>query len=256
MADQRKDTARWVTIDTAVMGALKDIEEDESRYEQFLKWGLDCWNDLILDHNYSIKDAVLDMTPYKSLVLPADCIDWVIIGIPCGDKILSFTNDPNIPLHGESASEITCPLEEAKTGPVTDYFYTDIGDHGEDLGKKFGYRLRENGIGYWQEDKLKNEIQFRSDLVTKGKVYLKYICDLTIAEKETLVPKSGVRLIEHYIHWMDHKHSRDPNKKRLAGEYKNDYWEEYDRFNARENPLDIYDLIEEIYQSYSLSPNT
>lgn len=240
-------------VDTALM----DLDLGEELFEKFLHFGLKLYEDLITDGWYGIKDTILDMSAYKSITLPKDCIDWIICGVQVGTHVYAFTHDSNMGMNFKElndAGTLTSVLatEQEEFGKT---FSGYLNEMGEDVGKLFGLKFKHNSEGYFQENEELGEIYFNSNKVTDGKVFLRYISDCSIHEGETLVHRNAKSMMVSYIQWQYHLHNTDLNKKRMAGVYQELYAQEYDRFVQREVKWGIEEIKEVVYDAYSLTPN-
>jgi hypothetical protein len=79
------------TIEEIVDGVCLDLGEGNHRKEQYLRWAIQEAQEWKMDMAKEVKTVKLDLTAWKSIVLPSDCIDWIKIGIQDGDVIKTRT---------------------------------------------------------------------------------------------------------------------------------------------------------------------
>jgi hypothetical protein len=239
------------SLDYIVRSSLADIGENESRYEQFLHYGLDGAKEFYMDSARDVKICKLKLTDWRAIYKPKDYVDWVRIFIPRGKGMALFTNDPSL-----RTNTTKQPLEEAtepsKKFEDVSYFphYSHMNRKGEHQGKMWGVKMTENPYGYFKE--VGNQIQFDTDLPIE-EIYLEYISD-GISCGETLIHPYAYQMIKNYIHWKSSEYSTNRDQRSLAPRREQQYWDEHSRMRARFNDLGKNDILDIFYDNYSLSP--
>ncbi len=242
---------KWKKVSEAVFAALMDLGETDARFEQFLHWALEGAREWHNDLAKEVKTTSLSMTPHKSIVLPDDYVDWVKVGIKCGNVIKTFTHDHNISLEhdcedGKKTANKDCENVNLWDLEVTGNSYLFHNYQGADNGVDtpiYGLAYKDNGLGYFTEHRNTGEIQFRSIVPSNSKIYLEYISDGWDPNEETLINPLAFQLIVKYIHWKNKLHN--PNIPRShVQEAKDEYWEEFSRVSWRMFDLTVEDVQE------------
>jgi hypothetical protein len=243
------------SLDTVTKGALMDINEDMSRYEQFLYWAQEGYRDLKFDVAREVKTISADLTPYMAIKFPDDYIDWVKIGVNQDGAMMTFTHDPRIINHEKNVDPMQAPIPfsegegdiQFSSLQITDAsFYSTnyVSQYGEDLGRRFGEKVKHNGLGYFRVNRARKEIQLNTVFISNtDQVYLEYIADCEDVTKETFVNPYLARVLKLYIHWQ-----RKENNDRLSGSEKaraeDQYWREFNRVKARMYSWNLEDIMD------------
>ncbi len=247
-------------LDKIVRSALLDIGENESRYEQFLHWGLDAVRDLHSGHIQVVKTKELQVSPYKVADIPKDCMEVLNVGIKHGDRLLIFrrddalwfrkAKDTNIP-----TTSVITPLSSLAVTPSFNYYLSSfINNYGESIGRMFGWQVDKEHIGYFRINYACTEIQFNQATLMNGdKVYLEYISDGYEPDAQTLVPKVASMAVRTYIHWMRLQHNDKvfPVAKRQA---KLLFEEQINMLNWKMNPITLEDIREVLQERFHMTP--
>lgn len=203
----------YATVDQIVRSAIIDLGNTSlHHYPRFLQWALECVQDWNQDSAQEVKTVKLTMNDIKQVELPADFVDWVKVGIQCGDRIkvmsvrddmnrLYNTNDCGKPLPFESCgcSVNTLPVDLLAIGGY--YFFDYRNDYGEFLGQIYGYGGGYNKTGYFQVDRQNGVLQFSSD-VNNTDVYIEYIGTGFNPNEHTVVNQYARKCIKWYVLWM------------------------------------------------------
>jgi hypothetical protein len=190
----------YSTITQCVSEALMDGQESDVKKEQYTRFALKYFHELNFKKGNDIKTVSLNMKPWKAIELPNDCIDWITIGIQCGEDIKTFVKDTyeTALLHqtdenGVKVANQPCPdyypLEDWPVWDDTQVPLFNLTSLGEDPGRLFGLMVKDNGLGYFTENRNKDscEIQFRGQIPSDTKIYLQYLSSGINACGETLV---------------------------------------------------------------------
>lgn len=245
--------SRYVPLSQAVWSWLADMQEDESRFEQGLHWAIECYDNLNLQMHIDYKVEKLPISAMKTVVWPRNLVQWIRLWIYHNKEWLVFTNRQDIPLGAKEISESLADLHKAPESdsiPVPEA----VNQFGEDVGKRFGFRAYNDGIGYYKEYEEEMEFMLSSRVVNSGYVYLEYISDGVEADKDTMVPRAAIRPIKNYLHWMNDEHSPNPNRQRLAERKRQLYYVSLEDFAAIHNPMILEDIVEAFYEGYTLTP--
>jgi hypothetical protein len=171
----------YSTVDSIVRGALADIGENSisSKYQRFLHWALEGIMDWNFDSAQEVKTVKLEMNDIKQIEIPKDFVDWVKVGILCGDKIKTLSVSDNIPLiHDKDDCGNPKPFNkcDCSVNTIPDncetyggyHFHNFIDDNGSHLGGIYGHGGGYNENGYFTVIKTASPavIQFSSDVNT------------------------------------------------------------------------------------------
>ena len=250
---------QYVTIDSIVKSALGDKEESNHLYLKYLRLALKGYKEFNFDYALESKKVLLDVLPYNAVNLPCDYVDYIKIGFPLGDRMVSLvpSNDLNEINLFEDGEEVANPIVSEVERDYDDIhlqdgywygmYYNNAGEH---LGRKFGKGGGSPGP-YFTVMKEKEQIQFSSDICA-DKVYLEYITNGLNASGGTLVHQYAAATLESYIHWRL-AHHKQPNSGEAAA-LKVDYQEQLRRYKARVNPLTTAIIKDIANKEYRQSP--
>ena len=261
MPDSRenKKPPGFVPLSEIVYSALMDISETEARYEQFLHWGIKAYKELNTEGHFGVRHKELDINDFNAVKIPEDCIDWTVIGIQEGTEMRAFTKNINMSLNWQTLDErgvLEPSLNETDESGYSYYFYGTYTLKGEDPGKRFGMKLKNNSAGYYREDRDEGVIYLRENTERAScRVYLEYISDNRNFDGVIMVHSNAQPVIESYIHWKDCHFSSNPNKLRTADMKKLVYDDEYQKYVAKMSDWSIEDIEEVLFDAYSPTPN-
>lgn len=205
----------YVTIDHIVRTALAvQGEETLHKYQRYLIFALQAAKDFYMDSAQDVKTIELTMNDIKQVELPLDFVDWVKVGVICGNQIKVFGVCDTLPILTEKDSCGNLKAYDNSgcdvNGYPTDYFnyggyyflnYTN--SYGEVIGGLYGVGGGYTDTNYFRV--LRNQgtngiIQFSSEVNTKP-VYLEYITNGFNPKQESVINSYAERAIENYIHW-------------------------------------------------------
>lgn len=192
----------WRPLMEIINDALTDCQGGMHRQFQFLRWGQKYAEELSFDFSRDIRTVKLNFKPWKSIELPVDCIDWVLVGIQDGEDVKTFVKDDYIPLIFQQDAtknnqflpnqppSYSSDLTQLPTQADYMFPYLNLTSLGEDPGKLFGLVVKDNGLGYFTENRNKDvsELQFSGrDIDLTKPVYLMYVSNIWDPKKETLI---------------------------------------------------------------------
>lgn len=256
----------YITLTDLVGEAMANVGETIHMKEDFLRWGIKYAKRHHMDEAKEVKTRQIQLTPWKAIELPDDCVDWIQVGVQCGNMIKTFVHDHNIALDHECVDKVKQYNKDCNTFDnleiVPDYFlpFYNATFLGEDPGKLFGNMLKDNGWGYFTENNNQGscEIQFKTDLPSTTVIYLEYISSGFDPNEETLLhPYAADHIragIEYeYVRFKWRSGASKYNRAMLE-EAKMYYEEEFDRFIDRIWDLSVEDIIEHLKSGYKLTP--
>lgn len=260
--------ATYRTIEYLADEMCMDLGEGAHRKEQYLHWLIKEAEKWKSDMAREIKTVELTMTPWKSVVLPSDCIRWGKLGIQDGDVLKVFVNRNDIAtIHQINSNNIKQPnadpvsITSLQLDPSNiTYPFFNYTSSGENPGKLFGFAVKDNGFGYFTVNKNEDtdEIQFRTKVASTSKIVLEYLADSWNPTSQTLIHPLASELIVLGAHYRRLKFDRTRNKNISFDDVrtaKQDRNEEYDRVIDRMWDYTIEDILEVTNKSYTLTAN-
>ena len=256
-------THTYVTLNEIVNKALADITEGSHRKEQFLLWALDYYRKLKLDVARDVRTVSLQMTPYKSIILPDDCVDWISIGIKNGEVLDTFVNKWRDLIPRASANddeEPTAPTYTLSDPDGEGIVFCNYTDTGGNPGKLFGLLVKDNLHGYFTPNMNQhvNEIQLSASVPAGTPIFLMYLSTVFDPTIESIISPYFEDYIRKGIHYENLKHSRNSGNRRITSEMvfeaKQERDDELCLAVERRWDLSVDDIIEICRQGYSLAP--
>lgn len=249
----------FLTLDQIVRSAIMDIGASMNRYEQFKHFAIEGYRDFHLELAQEVKTVRLPLTAWKSVELPVDYVDWVMIGYEMNNNIQVFLHDERIPLPTIDEDEdgvLDAPVATQATpveqvpGGVPYYFYNHT-KFGEDTGELYGLTTKFNGIGYYKFNPERREIQFDAAINADTTIYLEYISDGYNPTEATVVNVQAAKLVKSYIHMCRHKYAKSSTgqDKKMS---EDDYYREFRRVQDRLQPITVADVLECARDGYKL----
>jgi hypothetical protein len=255
------NTSTYLSINEIVNKALLDLGESNHRKEQFVHWAIDYYRRFRMDMAREVKTVKLSMTAWKSIELPVDCVDWIMIGIPNGQQIMTFTKkslaartDVN------DQSEPSEPNYDSMENPGDGIQFFNYTEHGEDPGKLFGNLVKDNGLGYFDPNPNQhvNEIQLSTHVNAGTEIYLMYLSTLFDPQLHSVVHPYAEDMIRKGIHYENLKHGRRAGNRSVSGdmiyEAKRELDDEICLVAERRWDLSPETIVEAAKSGYRLTP--
>lgn len=248
-----------------VNDALSDVGESQHKQYQFLRWGMKYCEEQYVDFNPDIRTINVNLKPWKAIELPSDCLEWCAFGIQNGNDVMTFVNDRKMALQfTENAKGVQQPNLDPSYYPnlfalptMSDFSFPFLNYNyvGEDRGKIFGLRVKDNGLGYFSENKNKdsNEIQFRfSCPSTVGPIYLMYLSNLWDPKEETLIHPFFAEYIVAGIKREYYGHR--PGEGQLLDFAEKEFDRQYLKLLDRKWEFSVESILEYIKSSWTMTP--
>lgn len=250
-------------VDEALIDAGLGIEWRERSMRAAIKYA----DEIFSDWCPQVKTTELDLTPWRSIMLPVDCVDWILVGVRNGTDIMTFVHDRTIALvHDKDSEGVKQPnadpeyLDGYLPDPtLSDYvvpFYNLANNFtilGENPGKLYGLLVKDNGLGYFTENKNKDvsELQFKFNIASGTKIYLMYITSGFSVDGETMIHPDYAEYIVQGIHRERQSKSRD--KSGLAWT-EQEFTRQYYRLLDKKWTYSTEDIVEYLKSGYSATP--
>lgn len=250
---------KFYTITSIVDRCLEDNDLPDHYFDKFLGWGLWALREVHIDDHQDPKTVKLTMNDARSVDLPKDYVDWLIIGIQVGELVKTLgVNHQMVGLEGDD-----------RTLGNPQYF-NQLGannlPNGINVLNYGGYRLANSGVfsvgggidykGYFKIFKRDHGevIQF-SSLINKTDIYLEYISDGFNPNQETIVNPYFANYLRCEINsqWAQHKPVKERTESEIYRTGQDAYFAEI-RIRGRVNPLDPKTLLNLQRQYYTLTP--
>lgn len=240
--------------------ALFDLLESSHRKEQFIHWAIDYYRKYRMDMAREVKTVRLDMTPWKAIVLPKDCVDWILLGIPNGQSIDTFTKKHlavrDCACEGDEPTEAVYTPEVGSEG----YQFYNLTECGEDAGKMYGLAVKDNGLGYLHPNpnQYVDEIQLSTHVPAGTRPYLMYLSTLFDPSRDSVVHPYAEDMIRAGIHYRNLQRKRQAGNRNISPQdirdAKNELDEEICLLAERRWDLSAEDIMELSRSGFSLSP--
>lgn len=218
-----------LTIEEIADKVLFELGYGAHRKELFLSYALDYYRRYRRDLAREFKKVRLDMTPWKSVILPNDCVDPIAIGIPNGESFDIFTNKRLNPrdcaCDEDAPTEPVYVVEEGSEGIQ----FNSVNEFGQDVGKQ-NLLVMDNGLGYFDINREQgvNEIQLSASVKAGTRPLLIYLSSLIDPSIHKCVHPYAQDYIEAGIHWSNLKNRRRAGDKKISPQDIRDAKEEHD----------------------------
>lgn len=258
----------YVTIDKIVRQALIAMgEQSLHKYPRCLQFAMECFKDFQMDSAQDVKTVRLTMNDVKQIELPLDFVDWVKVGIVCGDRIkimgvcdtlpiLTVRDDCGVlqPYTADIPANVI-PNNWISYGGYSFFGFNEVNEWGELLGAVYGIGGGYTDVGYFRV--LRNQgdhgvLQFNSDVNTTD-VYLEYISNGFDPKAESIVNSYAEKCIQFYIHWRVSQH-KNGAASRDAQAWERQYYNELRKSRIRISGLDVRQVLELSRKHYAQAP--
>jgi hypothetical protein len=253
-------SSQLLSIEEIVNKVLLDLGESAHLKEKFLSFGVSWFKKWRKDMAREVKKTTLEMTPWKSVVLPNDCVDWIQIGVKNGESFDTFTNKKLNPRDcacddDEPIAAEYCP-EQGSEGLQLN----DITEFGEDPGKLYGLKSKDNGLGYFEPNRIQgsNEIQLSASVRSGTPIMLVYLATLLNPDVDLCVHPYAQDAMETFIHWKNLQMKKRAGARNINQEQIDEAKREYDNelclLAEIRMDLNAETIMELVRDSYMLSP--
>lgn len=256
-------TDQLLTLSELANKELLALGESAHRKEQFLMFALDYYRKYRMSFAMEVKTVQVSMTPWKSIVLPNDAVDWISVGIKCGNVIKTFVKSNDIAFRD-------CACDEDEMEACTDFENADVdgegvryygyNEQGENPGKMFGLLLKNNGLGYFSPNPNQgvNEIQLKLSVSSASRIYLMYLSTLFDPKRESVVHPYAEDMIRKGIAYENLKNSRRAGNRRITGDMVQEAKQELDDeiclLAEMKCDWTAESIVEAIREGYRLTP--
>jgi hypothetical protein len=205
----------YSTIDEIVREFMMEAGETTlHKYQRYLSYALAEASHWHFDAAQEVKTVRLKMNDIKQAALPADYVDFVKVGIQCGDIIKTLHLNPHMVLANNEGDcgpiafdDCDCSCNGLPSGFDSNafggYVYNNFG--GETL---YGYGSGYLSRMYFQIYKDKQAIQFSSDVMTTP-VYMEYISTGFSPCSKSVINAYAKELIKGAIDFKRLWHAKD-----------------------------------------------
>jgi hypothetical protein len=195
-----------VSLTYVVNNILNKRNTDDKEFARLYQIGVSGIRELSWDVEGNVKTEKLTMQPNNTVIIPADYINWVKVGVMGADnKIYTLTLNKQISLYNSTSDNRVVASGSYLVGNydvmnnVTDYhnFFIDGANY-----NLFGVGGGISDTGYFNVDEANCVIVFGSE-VTSSEIYLEYVFDPTRCETDDYqVHIFCQRALEEYINWQ------------------------------------------------------
>jgi len=206
-------TASYSTLDTTIRrGLLGEGDEDKGRYVRAFIHAR-RWYEVEytggVEKGYGHKSVPLEVGPDRVVDLPADYVEYQMLGIRRGEQVHNLLHNPRL---------VPVPLAEqgaASAAPAYTYPYVGLRDNGVDL---LGYGYPSGRQGEFSIDRAARTLLVSSAISPGQELYLSYLSDSEAACESSLIHPLAEAWLEFYVLHFLHK----KNNPGLAADYKRD----------------------------------
>ena len=257
--EENWENKKFYTITAVVDRCLEDNDLPDHYFDKFLGWGLWALREVHLDDYQEPRTVKLTMNDARSVDLPKDYVDWVVIGLQIGEMVKTLgVNAAMVGLEGEDRT-LGNPVSLYEMGVNNLPNGINVTNYGGYLLSGLGVYSVGGGIDYKGYFKIFTRefgkvIQF-SSLVNQTDIYLEYISDGFNPNQETTInPYFANYLREEMNHqWEKHRPIRERTRWAIDMTGR-DAFDAKTVLKARTNDLDPKTILNLQRQYYQLTP--
>lgn len=205
---------RVITLNAVTRSTLSRLRKPIHYYYQFLKTSSDCLRELIFDTIQITNTVRLPLNEFYEAEIPADCVDYVKIGVQAGQYTRPLVEKHTIAnlanFDPSTGDQINYPNYDYgdvdEWGNLFQWWGININTQGENTGGYYGIGAgSEPDTFKWIPER--NVIQCNRNLGV-SKIVLEYISDGSFSNAATLIPVYAQKTIEEYNIWQFKETSR------------------------------------------------
>lgn len=258
----KANSSQLLSIEELVNSVLLDLGEGMHLKEKFLKWGVAFFKLWRMDMAREYKKTTLDMTPWKSIILPNDTVDWIIIGKGNGEAIDTFTINRALSLR-DCACDEDVPTESdysANSGVIL-FDGQPATSYSSEFGTgKLNLMTKDNGLGYFKPNHIQgsNEIQLSAQVPAGTRIKLIYLATLFNPDVDLCVHPYAQPMIEAGIHWRNLQMKRRSGNRNISPQDIRDAKDEYDgelcQLVERRWDMSVESIVEAAREGFNMAP--
>lgn len=214
-------------LDTVIKEHLIEIGDSNfSRYARTMQFAISTLRELNMDVSGTITSAELPITDRDTVNYPPDYINYVRIGVCCGDEIIALGLNENKCL---APKKDNCgdDIQKKRDGDSWGGFFMGwdgIADHyknGENVGRFFGLGGGNSPVGTYTPDDTNREFHISCNR-ERTHIVLEYIADIKTIDGHFQVHPFIIETLKAGIYYrsLQRNSSKNIGEKQLA---KNDY---------------------------------
>lgn len=246
-------------LDYAIKSVMADYGEDSMvMYPRYLKWAIDCYNELTLYRFPSVKTVELDVKDNYTVDLPHDFVRYTAIGVYINGRLWTLTRRDDS--QRRPIEDCQIPIEDVNNdhsgsyAGITPYGYMFGGSfrNGQYVGEQYAYGGGWNRHGYYRIDETNRRIEF-SNVVRGKKIVLEYISNGVDCDGSAQIPFASVPVVTSYIQWkkaeFDRKESQSEKERK-----RNLYLIEYNKYTHYVCMFTISEYLDTKYRTLKMTP--
>lgn len=236
---------KYVSLNQCANGWLLQTGRSKHWYLRSLKYSSDCLKELLFDRLRIINTVRLYLDEFKEAEIPADCYDWLGVGVQMGQYVrpLIQKNTLNRMMNVSSTdgSQITYPDPELslELGGSIGWIGWNRNSQNEDTGGYYGIGAGAE-VDTFQFIEERNVIKVNDDFPAT-KIVLSYLSTGAYSNSATNIPGYAEKTITTYIDWNYKLHSKSYGMGD-AEQAKKIFDREMEKLAARKNDLTPYDV--------------
>lgn len=252
--------SQLLTIEELVNQVSLDLGEGMQRKEQFLSWGVEIFKKWRANMAREFKSVTLEMTPWKSIILPSDCVDFILVGVKNGESFDTFTNKKlglrDCACDDDEPTKAVYCTEPGSEGRQ----FNNITEFGEDPGKLYGLISKDNRLGYLNANHIEgsNEIQLSDSVKAGTRIRLIYLATLFNPDIDCCVHPYAQPMMQAYMHWRNLQRRRQAGNRNISPVdiqmAKAEFDEEWCHLAEMRMEITSETIVELIRDGYRLSP--
>lgn len=204
MADVQSSYKNLNYIVARVQSDIGDFST--ANYQRFLQFAINGWKEL----NYSIMPVVkvgyFTLSDIYTIDFPCDYVDYTMIGLDVGGKLITLSLNPKIPLSrkkddcGESIVDVISSCRNGDYGLLAyGYYFSSHYRNGQYVGEQFAHGGGFNRFGYFRVDNEMRRFQFQN-IIPNVEVVIEYKSTGLDDMGNAVIPDDATKALVAFVH--------------------------------------------------------
>ncbi len=256
----QKETKGYVNLDYIVRSVNIDLKQNAvNEYQTLLHLAAEGFTELNMYVTANVRVEYLPIAENLTAQLPDDFIDYTKVGILINGKVWTLSHNKTlavprlVDICGDTLANVSqCSLNDSSFNfPNFGFYFANHFRNGQYVGEMYGLGGGFNFADF-RIDYERRQIALSSQ-TPKTELILEYLSSGIKTDGSTVVPRSTVKTLKAYVHWMRIEYDERVAANRKA-RLQDLYYIAYDKLIFFENAFTLSEYLDHTYKESKSTP--